>query len=80
MNNKTAEEILRPYVKNVSSGFGTWEMIDLDKARLSMEEYASPLKKRIEELEAENKRLTLSVDGLISIIDKTKPSTNGKQD
>ena len=38
---KTAEEILEPYVKQVTSGFGTYNMVNKHSAIKAMETYAT---------------------------------------
>ena len=35
-----AEEILKPFIKNVKSGFGTYPMIDYNKSIKALYEYA----------------------------------------
>lgn len=83
MNTKTAEEILKSNLKNIYCIKPDDTYAQVLK---SMEEYASPLKKRIEELEA-------ALDGCrkimhfmncpdtVKVIDNIlNPSTNGKQD
>jgi hypothetical protein len=37
---KTKEEILKPYVKTATTGFGKYTIVDENKALLAMEEYA----------------------------------------
>lgn len=47
-------EILKPFIKHVSSGFGSWDMVDQPNAIKAMEEYLSEYKQKLKaEIEKE---------------------------
>lgn len=77
---KTAEEVLGQSCYPHECG-GMIEIVTKQDALRAIEEYASPLKKRIEELEAElayQKGANKSIQKYIEYLENN-PSTNGKQ-
>lgn len=67
MNNKTAEEILKSNLKDI---YCIRPEDTYAQVLKSMEEYASPLKKRIEELEAASKEILRFKKSLDYVVEK----------